>query len=124
MTNTTESTDTPRLSFLDRQKEAALAVLSEQAAERRRVADITLGKNSRDRVTEVINLSGDYLVEVTTPDSGVYWTFVVAGKRGIQLHTRQEDAILHLIAARYDPNPNTNGGAAFYAGRVLGLPSA
>ncbi|RKR92712.1 hypothetical protein BDK92_7190 [Micromonospora pisi] len=116
-------TDTDRpMTFIERQKEAALDELRERGEERRRIAEIVLGKNrGRDQVTEVINLSGDYLVEVATRDSGVYWASLVGGKRTGQFHVRQEDAILHLIAARYDPNPNTNTSAAFYAGRVLGV---
>jgi ABC-type uncharacterized transport system permease subunit len=114
-----------RPTFLDRQKDAALADLREQQAERARVADIVLGKNgSRSHVTEVIKLGNDYVVEVTARDGkSSTWTTVVNGERGYFHHLRQEGAILHLIASRYDSNANSNTQAAFYAGRVLGIPA-
>jgi ABC-type uncharacterized transport system permease subunit len=113
-----------RPSFLDRQKEAALADLHERQAEHRRIADLVLGRNgSRSFVTEVIKLGGDYVVEVTARDGSSTWTTVVNDERGHLHHMRQEEAILHLIASRYDSNANSNTQAAFYAGRVLGLPT-
>ncbi len=121
------SDTTARPSFLDRQRDHALAQIAEQQTEFRRVADIVIPPSSAaaqrgsKRVTDVINLGDDHLVEVTGRDNSVQWTFVVGGKAGNWYHQRQEDAILHLIASRYDSNPNSNVHAAFYAGRVLGL---
>ena len=118
-------TDTDRPSFLDRQRDAALAELREKQDEFRRVADIVLGTNrgSRQHVTNVIKLGDDYLVEVTKRDETL-WTTVVRQKASNSYFYGQEEAILHLIARRYDDNPNSNGSAAFYAGRVLGIPTA
>ena len=118
-------TATDKPSFLDRQKDAALAELRERQAEHRRVGDLVIGTNrgNRRHVTDVIKLGGDYIVEVTEGDS-VQWTTVVGGKANSWYFHRQEVAILHLIARRYDDNPNSNGSAAFYAGRVLGIPTA
>lgn len=63
-------------------------------------------------------------MEITENKGGaVQWTFVVAGKTSHWRHDRQEEAILHLIAARYDSNDSTSWNAAFFAGRVLGLPA-
>lgn len=113
--------DTDRRPFLDVQRDAALAQIREQADELLRVQKVALGDNSRDRVTEVVKLGEDYVVEVTEPKGRVLWTTVVDGQGCSQYHERQEDAVLHLIARRYDPNPNTNLDAAYYAGRVLGV---
>lgn len=118
------SETTTRPSFLDRQKDAALAMIQEQTAERRRIEQIVLGDNRQRRnVTEVIKLGNDHLVKVVDRDDTARWTFVIDGKANNWYHQEQEDAILHLIAARYDDNPNSNVQAAFYAGRVLGVPS-
>lgn len=120
MTSTDQSA---RPSFVERQKEAALAEVRERHEEFRRVADIVLGANSTQRrVTEVIRLGDDFLVQIVGK-GGTAWTFVVDDQRTSWVHERQENAILHLIAARHDPNPNSNHAAAFYAGRVLGVPS-
>lgn len=110
-----------RRSFLDVQRDAALTQIRGQHAELRRVEEIVLGDNSRDRVTEIVKLGDDYVVEVRQPNGCILWTTVVDGQKCSQYHERQEDAVLHLIARRYDDNPNTNLSAAYYAGRVLGV---
>lgn len=115
-------TDIAKPSFLDRRKDAALAEIRERGAEHRRIEEIVLAGNSRNRVTEVIRLEGDYLAQVEGRDGATTWTTVVNGERSTWHHHTQEEAILHLIARRYDPNPNSNASAAFYAGRVLGIP--
>lgn len=114
------ATDT-RTSILDRMREAALTAIQEQQAEMRRVEQIVLGDNSRDRVTDLVKLGEDYVVEVTARNGTVTFTTVVGGEKTPFHHERQEDAVLHLIARRYDDNPNTNLSAAYYAGRVLGV---
>lgn len=124
--DTDQPAPTNRRSFRDRQRDAALQQIQEQQAEFSRVADIVLPKRrdpyhrSSDRVTEVIRLGNDYLVEVTDRDR-VTWTTVVGGKRTSWHHDKQEGALLHLIARRYNDNDNSNHAAAFYAGRVLGI---
>lgn len=121
------SDTTARPSFLDRQRDAALAEVVEQQKEFRRVAELVIPSDRRGnrdkRVTDVIKLGEDHLVEVTRKDDTVQWTFVVDGNPNHWRHERQEDAILHLIASRYDANENTSFQAAFYAGRVLGQPA-
>lgn len=108
--------------IVQRQAEAALAAVREQADEIRRVEETVLGDRQRgQRVYEIVKLGDDYLAKVeggTVP----MWTFVVNGKPTSWRYENQEDAILHLIAARYDSNPNSNYAAAHYAGRVLGRP--
>lgn len=107
--------------ILDRMREAALTQVREQQAEMRRVEQLVLGDNSRDRVTELTKLGDDYVVEVRQPNGCITWTTVVDGEKTPFRHERQEDAVLHLIARRYDDNPNTSLDAAYYAGRVLGV---
>lgn len=118
---------TPHTMFdtiLERQKEAALDEVRQRAAEHHRVANLVLGANHNRtrRVDTVINIEGDYLVKVVDGDK-TQWTFVVDGKTTMWYYQRHEDALLHMIAARFDPNPNTNTQAAYYAGRVLGIPN-
>jgi hypothetical protein len=108
-------------SLLDRLKEAAVEQVREQQAEHRRIADLVLGRDSRNRVTDLTKLGDDYVVEVTARSGAYTWTTVVNGKKTSVYHERQEDAVLHLIARRYDDNINSNVQAAFYAGRVLGV---
>lgn len=117
-------TDTAKPTFLDRQKEAALADVRQQQEERQRISAIVLGDKPRGqrRVTEVIRLGDDYLVQVA--NKGAAWTFVVGGRHGAWYHERQEDALLHLIATRYDAQPSNSITTAFYAGRVLGRPES
>jgi hypothetical protein len=125
----TDTTDTPaRLTFAERQKEAALAEVRERNEKFNRVADIVAPRRNdpgrrAERVTDVIALDSDHLVKLET-NGETYWTFVVDGKRGSGFHLTQEAAILHLIASRYDNNPNSNIHAAHYAGRVLGIPAS
>ena len=120
------------LSFSDRRKaaitEAALAEYQERGEELRRIEDLVLGTNRRGgrRVSELVKLGNDYLVKVEDGDSAQWtpaWTTVVNGEANSWYHERQEKAMLHLIARRYDDNPNSNVNAAHYAGRVLGLPT-
>ncbi|TDC34239.1 hypothetical protein E1211_17995 [Micromonospora sp. 15K316] len=122
----TSTSSTPQ-SFFDRQRDAALAEIVEQRREFQRVAELVIPSDPRrrntSRVTNVIRLGDDHLVEVTDQDNRTRWTFVVGERTTSWYHHRQEDAILHLIAARYDGNPNSNYAAAFYAGRVLGVPA-
>ncbi|MEU0078473.1 hypothetical protein ABZY58_11305 [Micromonospora tulbaghiae] len=111
-------TDSP----LDRMKTAAYERENERRAEERAIEEIVLGKNPnrRTRVTNVVKIGDDYVVEVT--DKGeVRWTFVVFGVAGRYYHDSQELAILHLIASRYDDNLNTNIGWTAAAARVLGI---
>ncbi len=118
-----------RPSFLDRQRDAALQEIRDQQTEFQRIANIVLPtqpgafRSSRKRVSDVIALGADHLVEVTDGDT-VLWTFVIDGKATSWRHHTQEEAILHLIASRYDSNDSASVNAAFYAGRVLGLPAA
>ncbi|MEU7978302.1 hypothetical protein AB0B63_07190 [Micromonospora sp. NPDC049081] len=122
-------TDDARPTFLDRQRDAALQQIRDQQTEFRRIADIVLPtrpgalRSSRKRVTDVITLGADHLVEVTDGDT-VLWTFVIDGKPTSWRHHTQEEAILHLIASRHDSNDSASANAAFYAGRVLGIPAA
>lgn len=121
-----DTNGTPRKPFLERQRDRALAEITEQRNEFRRVAELVVPSDRRgssQRVTNVIRLGDDHLVEVTDRDDSVMWTFVVAGKSVNWYHHTQEDAILHLIASRYDSNPNSSHVIAFCAGRVLGLPA-
>jgi hypothetical protein len=106
---------------LDRLRDAAVEQVHEQQAEYRRIGDLVLGRDSRDRVTDLVKLGDDYVAEVTARNGMVTWTTVVNGEKTPFHHERQEDAVLHLIARRYDDNPNSNIQAAYYAGRVLGV---
>lgn len=111
-------------SIEERMRDAAVEQQRERAAERRNVEKIVLGErsfDSRERLGEIVNLGGDYVVEVGKTGHDTTWTTVVAGKRTSWHHHTQEAAILHLIARRYDDNDNSNHQAAFYAGRVLGI---
>lgn len=120
---TTDTSTPDRRSFLDRQRDAALAEMAEQQAERSRIAALVLGASrGRRHVADLVKLGDDYLVEVTNGDD-TKWTTVVNGKDSIWYHPRQEDAILYLIARRYDDSDNASQAAAFYAGRVLGVPA-
>jgi hypothetical protein len=107
--------------LLDRLRDAAVEQVREQQAEHRRIEKLVLGRDSRDRVTDLVKLGDDYVVEVTARNGAITWTTVVNGEKTPYHHERQEDAVLHLIARRYDDNPNTNVNAACYAGRVLGV---
>lgn len=110
--------------FAERQVEAAVEQARERVAERDRVEKIVFGSRSaalRERMGEIVRLGDDYVVEVIKPGRTT-WTFVVNGQSSSWHHDTQERAILHLIAQRRDGNPNSNAHAAFYAGRVLGIP--
>jgi len=116
-----------RRSFLDIQKDAALEDVRKQQAEFKRIADIVLPgrrdgiRRTSQRVTDVIALDGDHLVEITDGDKTM-WTFVVAGKASNWRHRTQEQAILHLIATRYDANDNNSVHTVFFANRLFGIP--
>lgn len=123
-------TSPERRSIIDRMKDAAYEQIRAQQDEFDRIADLVIGSDRRSsrRVTEVINLGDDHLVEVTdknrqTGEDETTWTFVIGSKASNWHHHTQEHAILHLIATRHDPDPNSNHQAAFYAGRVLGVPN-
>jgi hypothetical protein len=121
------STNTEHKSFQEIQLEAALSRLQEQAAERRKVAQIVLGPNSqsRRRVGEIVKLGDDYIAEVRDGKQPATWTTVVNGKADSWLFHSQEEAVLYLIARRHSgDDPNSAPNAAFYAGRVLGIPEA
>lgn len=109
----------------DARRDAAAEQVQERADESCKVAEIVLGTGShlgRERVGDVVKLGDDYLVQVMRNRSNTTWTTVVGGERSSWHYHTQEAAILHLIARRHDDNPNSNASAAFYAGRVLGLP--
>lgn len=128
MTGAENQTSRP-FNFIERQKENAVAEIRERNADRKRVAAIVLGDNYRGRrhVTEVINLGGDYLVAVTERNPAgedvTTWTTVVGDKRTHDHHHRQDEAILHLVARRHDNSGSDSVSAAYYAGRILGLPT-
>lgn len=109
------------------QYDAAANRIREESKEHSLVAELILGKDSSRRgryVEQFVKLGEDYLVLVKggfSDPNGLMWTFVVNGEANHWYHRTQEEAILHLIAARHDKNPNSNGQAAFYAGRVLGV---
>jgi hypothetical protein len=118
---------TARKSIQERLRDAAVEQAQERAAERRRVEEIVFGSRSFDsseRIGDIVKLGDDYVVEVERTGHDTTWTTVVAGKRSSWHHHTQEAAVLHLIARRYDDNPNSNAQAAFYAGRVLGIPQS
>ncbi|MEV5629200.1 hypothetical protein [Micromonospora tulbaghiae] len=108
--------------ILDQMKNAAYERENERRAVERGVEEIVLGENPnrRYRVTAVITLGDDHLVEVHTGDR-VMWTFVIDGRRSGRYHYTQEQAILHLIAARYDNSPGDSYQMSIAAGRVLGI---
>lgn len=107
--------------IVDQMKGAAYQQMIERQNDFTRVAQIVLGANrGRHRVTDMVQLGEDYVVEVTEPKGRTLWTTVVADQRSSRYYETQEEAVLHLIARRHDPDPNTSAQAAFYAGRVLG----
>lgn len=126
---TADSAPTTRPSFLDRMKDAAYQRDQEQLAAHRRVRTLVLGEKNPfgSRIGDIVKLGDDYVVEVIKRDKETgedksTWTTVVGGKaRSFHFHT-QEQAVLHLIARRYNDDDNSNHHAAFYAGRVLGIP--
>lgn len=112
------------------QQDAAMAHMLEHSREHARISELVLGSNAMRRgrqVTALIKLGEDYLVQVkgsfSEPDS-LNWTFVVNDDPSHFYHPTQELALLHLLAARHDPNPNSNHMWAAAAGRVLGLPES
>jgi hypothetical protein len=110
--------------FVDAMKQDAWDRAKQERAERSRLNVLIHGLESRHGLGEIVKLGDDYVVEVRdggrTYDS--LWTTVVNGEKTFHHHATQEAAILHLIARRHDSNPNTSACAAFYAGRILGLP--
>jgi hypothetical protein len=119
-TATNEAT-APRKSFLDMQRDAALEQVRQQSDERQRVRDLVIGKRRHESLGDLVRLGDDYVAEIIRGDD-ITWATVLSGQPDSWRHLTQEQAILHLIAKRYDSNPNSNINAAFYAGRVLGLP--
>ena len=118
---------TTRPSFLDRQRDAALAEIREQYADRHRVEEIVLGPNKPGRpntktVTNVIKLAdGDYLVEVTDRrNSEKLFATVVGDKADANRFYSQDEAMLYLITRRQQPRGDVD--AVTYAARVLGMP--
>jgi hypothetical protein len=109
-------------SFLDRQRDAALTQVREESAERRRISEIVLGSQERRRRTgEMIRIGSDWVVEVIENGKTSLWTTVVNDRRGIEYHPLVDDALLHLIAQRYDYAGQAIQ-AHHYARRVLLLP--
>lgn len=112
------------------QYEAAIDRVREQSEEHHRIAELVLGKENRRNgrfVTDVVKLGEDYLVQVKGgimfgENDQAFWTFVVNGKHSNSFAKSQESALLHLIATRYDKNPNSNHMWAAAAARVLGVP--
>jgi hypothetical protein len=109
----------PRPSFLDRQRDAALAEIRELYAEQRKVADIVLGDRlpRGQSVGEIVKFGSDYLVEVQRRDERPTWTVVEASKATSCHFYSQEEAALYLIALRHGGDHT----AVYYAGRVLGI---
>lgn len=118
--------DTKPLTIVERMKEAAYEQSRERQAEWSRVAEIVLGKaiSRREYLGEVVKLGEDFVVEVEHHGSEPSWTTVVGGKKSTWHQRTQEEAVLYLIARRYDANDNSHLHAAFYAGRVLGVPDS
>lgn len=106
---------------LQAMKDAAYQRWLEEGQRRRDIEAVVLGRNSRDRMGDVVTLGPDHVVEVISGSESM-WTTVVGEKPAHQYHHSQEEAVLHLIARRY--NGATDSAAmAFAAGRVLGLPA-
>lgn len=111
------------------QYDAAAERIREESDEHNEVTALVVGKHASDRgrrVEQYVKLGEDYVVlvadgKLTARVDRPMWTFTVRGKPVNFFHATQEQAILHLLASRYDPNPNTNHLAAFYAGRMLGI---
>ena len=114
---------TPRRSFLDRQRDRALELISEQTADRRRVEEIVVGPDHRhiERATTIIKLSeGDYLVEVTDSKTDKKkWAVVVGNTDDSWRFYTQNEAMLYAITRRLLPRGDVD--AVTYAARVLGL---
>ena len=111
------------------QYDAAAEQVRKESEEHSRVAEMVLGPVDRRPgryLAEIVKLGEDYVVQVAggrfagEPEPP-RWTFTVNGKVANFFHQDQEMAILHLIASRYDPNPNSNHMGAHYAAKLLGL---
>lgn len=121
------SADTTRPSFLDRQRDAALADYLAEAEDNRRVADIVSGAHRPGRprtecASNVIKLAdGDYLVEITDRSTDKKkWATVVGNKSDSWRWYTQGEAMLYLITRRQQPRGDES--AVTYAARVLGMP--
>ncbi len=125
------TTAAPR-TFLDRQRDAAMDAMRAEGTLRKQIStDLRLDDDHRRGLGDVITLSpGAYAVEVieyrvTDPDATPTWTTVYNGKPARQYfggqHGRQM-ALLHLIATTHGSD-DSHGTAAFYAARVLGVPT-
>lgn len=113
--------------IVQRMKDAAYQQVQDDAAERRRLEDIALGRNGgRYRLGEAVRVGDDYAVEIIAPhsdDTGNTWTTVVGDRRGTFVWKTMEMAVLHLIARRHETNENDSYAAARYAARVLAVPA-
>lgn len=115
----TASADAPGRTFLDRQRDAAMQRVQEQAAETRKVREIVLRSDDLRRIGEIIRVGGDYVAEIVERDQQPLWTAVVDGKRSSECFYTVDLALLHLIALRHDPD-GRGTHAHHYAARVLG----
>jgi|SRR5690606_9646455 len=111
------------LSILEMQKNAALEEIRQQREQFRRVEALVIpNPRNGERVTEVIALGGDYLVEITHKTGKTLWTCVIGGKPSNVRHHTWETAVLYMLASRGN-SENTSMDAAYYAARVLNLPT-
>lgn len=121
----TEQT-THRPSWRDAQREAALAEMQAQSAERAKVHDLLISARDHGRrLGDLIKIGEDYVAQVIDDRSGGFgttWATIVAGKDDSYRYRDVEHALLHLVARRYVSGHSDAAGAAFYAGRVLGMP--
>jgi hypothetical protein len=116
---------TKQLTIVERMKQAAYEQSREQYAERNRVAAMVLTEAAQrrgDGIGEIVKLGGDFVVQVVRRGEDPSWTTVVGGEKSTWHFRTQEEAVLHLIARRYD-DKDSSQSAAFYAGRILGVPS-
>jgi hypothetical protein len=74
-----------------------------------------------DRVTDIVRLGDDYVVEVTARNGAITFTTVVDEVRTSTHWETQQEAVLHLIARRYQTDAMASMNTVFYAGRVLGV---
>lgn len=109
---------------LKRLKDAAYERWQEDGAERERVRSIVIGEHRSYRLGDLTKVGDDYVAEVIDNSTGQStWTSVVGGEKTHRHWLSPDMALLHLLAVRRDPNPNTSPHAATYAARVLGIPA-
>lgn len=118
---------TDQSTFMDRQRDAALAEIRRISQRDRAVADIILGVDrvSRYRIGEVVAIedgdgatTGAFAAEVETPTLGTIWQVVNDGRRGSVGFRTRPMAILCLMSLRYGDG---NAAATLFAARVLGI---